>query len=68
MFESSEVIRFSQSPTGGGKTNPAWDFQLLIPNLREGIEYSYRARIIYKPFISAEDITLEYFSWKRGLH
>lgn len=68
MFESPEVIRFSQSPTGGGKTNPAWDFQLIIPDLKKGKEYTFRARIIYKPFISAEDITSEYFSWKKGLH
>ncbi len=68
MFESSEVIRFSQSPTGGGETNPAWDFQLIIPDLKKGKEYTFRARMIYKPFISAEDITSEYISWNRGLH
>jgi len=68
MFESSEVIRFSQSPTGGGKTNPAWDFQLLIPDLKKGKEYTYNARMIYKLFISEEDITSEYLSWEKGLH
>ena len=68
MFESSEVIRFSQSPTGGGKTNPAWDFHLIIPDLKKGREYIYRARLIYKPFISEEDITSEYLSWSKGLH
>ena len=67
MFESSEMIRFSQSPTGGGKTNPAWDFQLIIPDLKKGREYTYRARLIYKPFISEEDITSEYLSWSKGL-
>ena len=68
MFESSEVIRFSQSPTGGGESNPAWDFQLIIPDLKKGKEYTYRARLIYKPFISEEDITSEYLSWSKGLH
>ena len=65
LFESSEVIRFAQSPDGGGKNQPAWDFQYLIPNLRIDFEYDFRARIIYKPFISAEDMVEEYGSWKK---
>ncbi len=65
LFDSSEseVIRFSQSPTGGGATNPAWDFQFIIPQPEQGKEYSFRARIVYKPFISREDILEEYQSW-----
>ena len=63
--EGREVIRFSQSPNGGGKLNPAWDFQYLIPSPKEGKRYSFKARIIYKPFISENDISEEYRSWKR---
>lgn len=64
MFESSELIRFTQSPNGGGETNPAWDFQFIIPNPRQGKEYSFNARIVYKPFISNEEILEEYKLWK----
>jgi len=63
LFDSDEVIRFSQSPTGGGETNPAWDFQYLIPSLKIGKEYSFKARVIYKPFQSAKDLEQEYEDW-----
>ena len=63
FFDSHEVIRFSQSPTGGGNTNPAWDFQYLIPDPDTEKEYSFHARIVYKPFISNEDIEREYEKW-----
>jgi hypothetical protein len=63
FFKSSEVIRLTQSPTGGGSTNPAWDFQYLIPDPESEKEYSFKARIVYKPFVSNEDIRKEYENW-----
>jgi len=63
LFDSDEVIRFSQSPTGGGETNPAWDFQYLIPSLKTGKEYSFNSRMIYKPFQGAKDLAIEYENW-----
>ncbi len=63
LFESNEIIRFSQSPTGGGETNPAWDFQYIIPDPKPNKEYSFKVRLIYKPFQSAEDLESEYESW-----
>ena len=63
LFDSSEIIRLTLSPTGGGRTNPAWDFQYIIPDPRAEKEYSYRARLIYKPFISEKDIEEEYERW-----
>ena len=66
LFESSEVIRFTQSPTGGGGANPAWDFQYLIPDAETGREYSFKARMVYKPFINNEDIRQEYEKWIRN--
>jgi hypothetical protein len=64
LFDSEEVIRFSQSPTGGGKLNPAWDFQYLIPAPKIGKIYSFNVRMVYKPFISERDIVDEYESWR----
>ncbi|MDH3650953.1 MAG: hypothetical protein OEQ53_14800 [Saprospiraceae bacterium] len=68
LFDTEEVIRFSQSPTGGGPLNPAWDFQFLIPEFSVGQEYSFQARMVYKPFIDAADIRNEYRGWKNSLH
>lgn len=64
MFDAAEVIRFSQSPTGGGRLNPAWDFQYLIASPREGRKYGFKARMVYKPFISETDMAEEYKRWK----
>lgn len=67
MFDTSEVIRFSKSPTGGGSTNPAWDFQFLIPDIEFGETYSFRARVVYKPFGGTQDLREEYRHWKQSL-
>ena len=56
-------IRFSQSPTGGGDRNPAWDFQFIIRSFEINKDYSYRARIVYKPFLSPEDVMNETLNW-----
>ncbi|MGC1242093.1 MAG: hypothetical protein WA874_10910 [Chryseosolibacter sp.] len=63
LFDGAEVIRFSQSPTGGGNENPAWDFQYLIPSPQTGKKYSFKVRMLYKPFISEDDILEEYAQW-----
>ena len=63
LFDADETIRFSQSPTGGGELNPAWDFQYLIPSPRQGKKYSFRVRMVYKPFVSEDDVWEEYRKW-----
>ncbi len=68
FFDSSEVIRLTQSPTGGGNTNPAWDFQYLIPDPVIGREYSFKARMVYKPFAGHQDILEEYQKWIDYVH
>jgi hypothetical protein len=60
----NQLIRFSQSPTGGGGPNPAWDFQFIIPDCKAGQEYTFTARLIYKKFISPDDIMDEYDHWQ----
>lgn len=64
LFDSEEIIRFSQSPTGGGQDSPAWDFQYIIPSPKYGKKYSFRARMVYKPFINELEIKSEYEKWK----
>jgi hypothetical protein len=63
FFDSREVIRLTQSPTGGGSANPAWDFQWLIPDPVTEKVYNFRARMVYKPFKGNEDILDEYYKW-----
>jgi hypothetical protein len=67
MWDRSEGIRFSQSPTGGGKKNPAWDFQFIVPDPVAGTHYGFRSCLVYKPFVSADDVLAEYRRWKGSL-
>jgi len=65
LFDESDLIRFSQSPTGGGAANPAWDFQFIIPDPQPDKIYSFRCRLIYKPFTDADDVEKEYANWRK---
>ncbi len=55
----------SQSPSGGGQGNPAWDFQYVIHQVEEGREYGFRGRLVWKKFVSAADCLREYESWAK---
>ena len=56
MFRPQDEIRLSQSPSGGGQGNPAWDFQYLIPDYEVGRRYQMVTRAAYVPYESAEQI------------
>lgn len=56
MFRPGDGVRLSQSPSGGGKGNPAWDFQFCIPDYEVGRRYQFVMRAAYLPFESAEQV------------
>ena len=43
--------------------HPAWDFAYLIKNIAEGRSYGFKARLVWKKFVSPEDCLKEYESW-----
>ncbi len=73
MFDRSEGIRFTHSPSGGGTnaqaqtTNPAWDWQYLVPRYEVKREYSFRLRLAYRPRCSRDDIMQEVAEWRKTL-
>jgi hypothetical protein len=70
MFDRTEGIRLAHNPYGGNHdairrtTNPAWDFQYVIPGYEVGKEYGFRARAVFRPLCSREEILEEYRRWK----
>ena len=67
MFRSSDNVRFSQSPSGGGKGNPAWDFQWFVPQYKVGQRYRFVMRAMYLPFESPEQIIQATTSHRKAL-
>jgi hypothetical protein len=70
MFEGSAGIRFTHSPSGGGTntelqtTNPAWDFQFIIPTYEVQREYGFRARVVYRERCARPEVMREFQDWK----
>ena len=70
MFDRTEGIRFSHSPSSGGipsYPNPAWDWQYIIPKYEVLQEYGYRARVVYREKCSREEIQKEFKTWRESL-
>ena len=56
VFCERDRVLLTQSPSGGGRGNPAWDFQWFVPDYEVGKSYRFVMRALYLPFESAEEI------------
>lgn len=66
MFERPHrqgEMRFAQSPSGGGKGNPAWDFAYFRRRYVIGQEFSFRVRAVYRKFTSVGYVVRLYEKW-----
>ena len=65
LFQPNPHLRFTHSPSGGGRTparddsNPAWDFQLIVPQPVVDREYQLKGRLIYKVWKGRADVLEE---------
>jgi hypothetical protein len=68
MYSGEDEIRFSLFKFKLPRhPRPAWDFQYVIRNIQEGKQYGFKARLVWKKFVSAEDCLKEYEDWKASL-
>jgi len=56
MFRPQDQVRLSQSPSGGGAGNPAWDFQYLAADYEVDRCYQMVMRAMYVPYESPEQV------------
>lgn len=57
VFRTRDEIRLTQSPSGGGQGNPAWDFQFFVQDCQVGKSYQMVMRALYLPYESPEQVT-----------
>jgi hypothetical protein len=50
------------------RPRPAWDFQYVIHRVAEGKDYGFKARVVWKKYVSPEDCLHEYNRWLAVLH
>jgi hypothetical protein len=62
-FKTREILRFAMSPSGGGQGNPAWDFQILVPEVRVGAEYRLSVRAVVDRWRGLELVERQAQAW-----
>ena len=61
--EKGSELRFAQSPSGGGKGNPAWDFVFLAREYEIGRDLGFTARAVYRDFRGRDDVIRTWERW-----
>ena len=68
MYTPRDEIRLSLFKFKTRKfPRPAFDWQYVIHRVEAGQEYGFRARAVWKKFVSADDCRQEYERWAAGL-
>jgi hypothetical protein len=73
MLDRSAGVRLTHSPSGGGAntarqtTNPAWDFQFIVPKYELKTDYGFRLRLAYREICDRATVLKEYDEWLRQL-
>jgi DNA-binding beta-propeller fold protein YncE len=67
MFRPADRVRLTQSPSGGGKGNPAWDFQFYIPDYEVGKRYRMVMRAKLVQFTSRDQLERDTAKHRRDL-
>jgi hypothetical protein len=71
MFDRTEGIRMTHSPSGGGMnkerqtSNPAWDFQYILPRYEVVKEYQFRVRAVYREKCNRAQVLQEFEKWRQ---
>ncbi|MEL0120085.1 MAG: hypothetical protein VXB01_14190 [Opitutae bacterium] len=68
IFRTKDQVRLTQSPSGGGRGNPAWDFQYFIENPTVGQRYQFIMRCMYIPLQSPKHIEQSSQQHRRALN
>ena len=63
LFKTEELLRFAMSPSGGGGGNPAWDFQILVPEVKVDREYCLRVRCLVDRWQGREWVDEQARAW-----
>lgn len=62
-----QEVRFTVMRWRAAEGRPAWDFTWVVRKLSDGETARLRGRLLWKPFVSAEDVTREYEAWRARL-
>lgn len=57
------IFKFKLLQKNDPKPRPAWDFQYVIHKVERTKEYGFKARVLWKKFVSPEDCLAEYKTW-----
>lgn len=67
LRSEDEEVRFTVMRWRAHEGRPAWDLGWVVHELHDGKTARLRGRLLWKPFVSEEDVTREYEAWRAAL-